>query len=201
MSETRRPNARRSWFPALRVLALTATPVLTGAPALAQALALALSQAQIDALTHDASAKLAFTTKLQGRWSCAGSAVDGHALKASMLLFHVKPDVYEFELTPTPASPKWTNIIETWQWIWSYGTHGRWFADPDARTSAAGTRFVTDGWTGSLLTWKEYVSPSTLTRTFALASGGGLTFSEKDSGAPDAAGRNYHLTCARSPAH
>jgi hypothetical protein len=160
----------------------------------------ALSQAQIDALTRDTAARFGFASKLQGCWTCGGLAADGKARKASIVLFTVTPGVYEFELTPTPASPAWSNIVETtWKWRWSYGTYGRWFATADSRTAGAGVQFVSGGWSGTRLEWKQFVSPSTITRTFELTADGSLAFTVRDTGNSEGSGGDYHLLCRRSP--
>jgi len=158
------------------------------------------SQATIDSLTRDAAARLGFTRKLQGRWACT-RATTGKPLKATILLFTLTPTVYHFEITPTPATPKWSNVIESWKWVWSFGTYGRWFSTADSRTAGAGIQYVSDGWDGSTLLWKQYVSPSMVSRTFELQPDGSLAFSVRDRSATAHPDDSYHLMCRRSPAH
>ncbi len=187
-------GARRASLGIMVALALTAAALVpSGAPA-------QTSQATIDSLTRDAAARLGFTRKLQGRWTCT-RATSGKPLKATMLLFTLTPTVYHFEITPTPASSKWSNIIESWAWVWSFGTHGRWFSTADSRTAGAGVQYVSDGWDGSTLLWKQYVSPSMVSRTFELQPGGSLTFNVRDRSATAHPDDSYNLTCRRSPAH
>jgi len=162
------------------------------------AAAQALSQAQIDALTRDTATRFGFTSKLQGRWACAGTSGDGKMRKASIVLFVVTPTVFEFELTPNPASPAWNNIVETWKWVWSYGTFGRWFATADSRTAGAGVQYVSDGWSGPSLVWKQFVSPSTVTRTFEIMTDGSLAFRVRDTASSAESSGNYRLICRRS---
>jgi len=194
MSKACTSEARRGSVGIAFALAL-ATAALAPSSAPAQT-----SQATIDSLTRDAAARLAFTRKLQGRWTCT-RATTGKPLKATMLLFTLTPTVYHLEITPTPATPKWSNVIESWKWVWSFGTYGRWFSTADSRTAGAGIQYVSDGWNGSTLLWKQYVSPSTVSRTFELEPDGSLAFSVRDHSATAHPDDSYHLTCLRPPAH
>jgi hypothetical protein len=194
MSKACTPGARRVALKVVVPLALAAA-ALSASSAPAQT-----SQATIDSLTRDAAARFAFTRKLQGRWTCT-RATSGKPLKATMLLFTLTPTVYHFEVTPTPASPKWSNIIESWKWEWSFGTYGRWFSTADPRTAGAGIQYVSDGWDGSTLLWKEHVSPSTITRTFELLPDGGLALGVRDRSAAAHPDDSYRLTCRRALPH
>ncbi len=194
MSKGYQAGAGRASPGIVATLALAAATLVPGsAPA-------QTSQATIDGLTRDAAARLAFTTKLQGRWNCTRDA-GGTPRKATILLFTLTPAVYHFEVTPRPASPKWSNIIESWKWVWSYGTHGRWFSTADPRTAGAGIQYVSDGWDGSTLAWKQYVSPSMVSRTFELLPDGGLALRVSDRSASAHPDDSYRLTCRRQPAH
>ena len=160
----------------------------------------AITQADIDGLARDAAVQLAFATRLQGRWACSGNARDGAVLKATMLLFTVKPGAYEFELTPQPASSTFPNVIETWEWRWSYAKQGQWFASADPRTAGACIQYTSDGWSGMRLLWIQHLAQSTVSRTFDRPPAGSLAYTLHDGVVSDPAKVVYRLSCRRSPA-